>query len=87
MTDKLLQIDVTRKLLRHHPSWWPMSKLTFRYSIRRECDWTWTVYDIFTGKAAEPTHWILNVPTEKEAKTYCAILNVKDMERRERLGF
>lgn len=63
-----------------------MSKLTFRYAVRQECDCTWTVFDIFTGKAAEPTHWILNVPTEKEAKTYCAILNVKDMERRERLG-
>jgi hypothetical protein len=87
MADKLLEIDATRKLLRSHPSRWPMSKLTFRYSVREERDCTWTVYDVFTGRAAEPTHWILNVLTEKEAKAYCAILNVKDMERRERLGF
>ncbi|OEC95572.1 hypothetical protein A9Z06_30875 [Rhizobium sp. YK2] len=63
-----------------------MSRVTLRYAVRQERDRTWTVYDIFTGRAAQPTHWILSILTEKEAKAYCTILNVKDVERRERLG-
>ncbi len=50
--------------------------------LRQEPDFSWTVYDVFTGKTAKPTTWELDKLPEKEARIFCAILNEKDAARR-----
>jgi len=55
---------------------------TFRYAVRQERDFTWTVFDVFTGLAAKPTTWFLNDLSEGQAGIYCAIINAKDAARR-----
>jgi len=59
-----------------------MARTTKRYALRQEPDFSWTVYDVFTGKTAKPTTWELDKLPEKEARIFCAILNEKDAARR-----
>ncbi len=59
-----------------------MAVRTKRYDVRREIDFSWTVYDVFTGMTAQPSTWRLEALPEKEARVFCAILNEKDADRR-----
>ncbi|MDR6759710.1 hypothetical protein J2Y48_005028 [Mycoplana sp. BE70] len=63
-----------------------MTASTIRYAVRCEADQSWTVYDVFTGDPARPTSWNLVALTFDESATYCAILNAKDLNRRNKLG-
>lgn len=59
-----------------------MATSTRRYAVRQEMDFSWTVYDVFTGVPAKPSTWELENLPEKEAQVFCAILNEKDAAHR-----
>ncbi len=59
-----------------------MTSSTRRYALRQELDFSWTVYDVFTGTSAKPSTWKLESLPEKDARIFCAILNEKDAARR-----
>ncbi|PTM91964.1 hypothetical protein C7449_1089 [Mycoplana dimorpha] len=62
-----------------------MAAHTMRYAVRCEAGQSWTVYDVFTGDPAKPSSWNLVNLTLAEATTYCAVLNAKDLNRRNML--
>ncbi|MBB4566730.1 hypothetical protein [Rhizobium leucaenae] len=55
-----------------------MANHTRRYDVRQEMNFSWTVFDVFTGLPARPSTWKLESLPEKEARVFCAILNEKD---------
>ena len=53
-----------------------------RYDLRKEKDGTWTVYDVFTGWAAEVDHRKAMGLDEQDADELVDLLNYWDAKRR-----
>jgi hypothetical protein len=56
--------------------------LTNRYSIRREHDGFWTIFDLFTGLAAEYHGRTTTLMDEGGSKSLCIVMNALDKQRR-----
>ncbi|QRM47729.1 hypothetical protein [Rhizobium sp. BG4] len=56
--------------------------LTDRYSIRREHDGSWTIFDLFTGLAAEYYGRTTTLMDEGGSKSLCIVMNALDKQRR-----
>jgi len=54
-----------------------------RFAVRMEIDTTWTVFDIFTGQPAKPTHWQLVGLSRTKAIDYRDIINAKELKQRD----
>ena len=53
-----------------------------RYELRRDAEWSWSVVDKFTGKAAFLDDTILTDLSKGEADVFADLLNVLDRKRR-----
>ena len=53
-----------------------------RYELRRDDQWSWSVVDKFTGKAAFLDDTILAGLSKGEADVFADLLNVLDTKRR-----
>ncbi len=56
--------------------------LTDRYSIRREHDGSWTIFDLFTRLAAEYHGRTTTLMDEGGSKSLCIVMNALDKQRR-----
>jgi hypothetical protein len=56
--------------------------LTDRYSNRREHDGSWTIFDIFTGLAADYHGRPTTLMHEEESRSLCIVMNALDKQRR-----
>lgn len=56
--------------------------LTDRYSTRREHDGFWTIFDLFTGLAAEYHGRPTTLMDDDGSKSLCIVMNALDKQRR-----